>query len=106
MQNRICLAPTLVATVLWLTGCVAPTASGSPAPPFRMAGMSAQDALKTIASGTSTKADVLTQLGPANVVRFDSGFEVWVYSPPGAEFVVLFTPSGVVKKTRIRPLPT
>ena len=44
------------------------------------------------------------------MVKFDSGFEVWVYrnkSPetkaaPG-EFVILFAPSGVVKKTRLRP---
>lgn len=99
------LGAMVIGAGLWLTGCVAPGTSGSGAPPFRNASMSAQDAVKTIAAGSSTKADVLSQLGPANVVRFDSGFEVWVYSPPGTEFVVLFTPSGIVKKTRMRPLP-
>ena len=64
-----------------------------------------------VAIGKSGKADVQSALGDAAVVKFDSGFEVWVYRWPGAqqtnraatEFVVLFDPSGVVKKTRLRP---
>ena len=57
-----------------------------------------------------TSEDLPTPLGPATVVQFDSGYEVWVYrknplrSEPGnAEFVILFDPSGHVKKSRIRP---
>jgi hypothetical protein len=70
--------------------------------------------------GKSTKADVIAALGNAMVISFESGFEVWVYyiagdapprsrgaaekeTPGKAEFVVLFAPSGIVTKTRIRP---
>jgi hypothetical protein len=67
--------------------------------------MTAQEAARTIVAGSSTKPDVRAQLGPANVISFDSGFEVWVYSAPGAEFVILFTPAGIVKKTRTRRTP-
>ena len=49
-------------------------------------------------------------LAQANVINFDGGFEVWVYKgryaadvPKPAEFVVLFAPSGLVKKFRTRP---
>ena len=60
-----------------------------------------------------TKADVIAALGETTAIRFDSGFEVWAYQwgpqgPPLAktdEFVVLFTPSGVVAKTRLRSAP-
>ena len=67
------------------------------------------------------KADVLAALGPATVVRFDSGYEVWLYrlvetssrknqdEPPNrdrggqpSELVMLFNPSGSVSKVRIR----
>jgi len=78
--------------------------------------------------GKTTKADVIASLGETSVIRFDSGYEVWVYrladdanavenlaqriansrsdkawprTPP--EFVILFAPSGVVAKTRFRP---
>jgi outer membrane protein assembly factor BamE (lipoprotein component of BamABCDE complex) len=67
----------------------------------------------------STKAQVTAALGSAAVVRFDSGYEVWVYryvqkAParpnqlaleeiPPSELVLLFAPSGVVTKVRIRP---
>ena len=69
------------------------------------------------------KADVIGALGPATVIRFDSGYEVWVYrfveaaerknqdKPPNrgerggqpSELVMLFNPSGSVSKVRIRP---
>ncbi len=69
-----------------------------------------------------TKRDVLATLGQTASVTFDSGYEIWVYhlsdgepqraarwqqeAPRGqAEFVVLFDPSGVVTKTRVRPAP-
>jgi hypothetical protein len=73
----------------------------------------------------STKAEVDAAFGPAAIVRFDSGYEVWVYrfveavprkrsdkarSAPAAEadaapseLVLLFNPAGVVAKVRIRP---
>jgi len=71
---------------------------------------SAQAAQETLTIGKSTKADVRAALGEAIVVDFDSGYEVWVYrerlrekaTTPGTEFVLLFDPSGVLAKTRIR----
>ncbi len=77
-------------------------AAGSPSPTA---------AQSSIAVGKSTRADVLAALGPGNTIAFDSGYEVWVYRWPGAqgtsraatELVILFEPSGIVKKTRIRP---
>ncbi|WP_280151447.1 hypothetical protein [Piscinibacter sp. XHJ-5] len=64
-----------------------------------------------IAIGKSTRADVSAALGQAIVIPFDSGHEVWVYRWPGAdrtsraatELVILFEPSGVAKKVRVRP---
>jgi hypothetical protein len=64
----------------------------------------------TVRPGASAKADVQAALGRANVVVFDSGWEVWVYRWPGAdrstdaatELVLLFDRSGVVRKSRIR----
>lgn len=59
-----------------------------------------------IMPGQSTKADVRAALGETLAIRFDSGYEVWVYRLPNTrtgEFVVLFAPSGHVAKTRIRP---
>ena len=96
--------------------------------------ISARNARDAITIGKSTKADVIAAFGKTTVVSFDSGFEVWVYQITGervtgktaakaswverilhagseketrgkTEFVVLFAPSGVVAKTRIRPAP-
>jgi hypothetical protein len=72
--------------------------------------LSAQAAKDTISIGKSTKSDVTAALGQAVVIDFDSGYEVWVYRektqdkapPPRTEFVLLFAPSGIVTKTRIR----
>jgi len=93
-----------------LAGCAGPGGVEDTRPPFRDAALSMQAAQGRVIPGTSTKADVAAALGPATVVRFDSGYEVWAYrekpprsETPGAEFVVLFTPSGIVQKTRIRP---
>jgi len=59
-----------------------------------------------------TKADVAATFGRAAIVRFDSGYEVWSYQSEGkeppfrkSEFVVLFSPAGVVAKTRLRAAP-
>ena len=70
-----------------------------------------QAAMQRLAPGKSTQADVLAALGPATVIPFDSGWQVWVYRWPGrektaraaTELVVLFEPSGLVSKARIRP---
>jgi hypothetical protein len=70
-----------------------------------------EPAMQMIAIGKSTKADVAAALGPAIAIPFDSGYEVWVYRWPGAdrtpraatELVVLFEPSGLATKLRLRP---
>jgi hypothetical protein len=67
--------------------------------------------MEMIVIGKSTKADVSSALGRAVVVSFDSGYEVWVYRWAGSdrtaraatELVVLFAPSGLVTKVRLRP---
>ena len=59
--------------------------------------------------GKSTKADVLATLGETLVISFDTGYEIWVYQlgrARTAEFVILFAPSDVVAKTRIRSFAT
>ena len=70
-----------------------------------------QAAMDMIAIGKSTKANVSSALGEAIVIPFDSGYEVWVYRWAGAdrttraatELVVLFEPSGLATKVRVRP---
>lgn len=70
-----------------------------------------QAAMDMVAIGKSTKVDVSSALGKAIVIPFDSGYEVWVYRWPGSdkttraatELVVLFDPSGIVTKARVRP---
>ena len=98
---------------IFLASCVTPFgafSTGDSAPTFRDASLSMQGAKDLVVAGSATKADVLAALGMGKVVTFDSGFEVWVYQERSAnaaadkaEFVVLFTPAGIVKKTRIRP---
>jgi len=97
-----------VCVSLVLAGCATPPDEARP--PFRDSQLSMQGAQALVIPGSSTKADVAAALGPATVVRFDSGYEVWAYREkpakseiPGAEFVILFAPTGVVQKTRIRP---
>ncbi|MBT9503344.1 MAG: hypothetical protein IV092_19030 [Burkholderiaceae bacterium] len=69
-------------------------------------------ALELIAIGRSGRAEVAAALGSkAIVIPFDSGYEVWVYRWPGpdktsraaTELVLLFEPSGLLKKLRLRP---
>ena len=114
LASLICMICLTCLTCLVLAGCAGPSAGTNPQatmPAFRDPAMSIQSANASIAIGTSTRAEVLAALGPASVVKFDSGYEVWVYrgkSPntatKPAELVILFAPSGVVKKTRIKPL--
>lgn len=97
----------MAAGCAWVGETLKPDAPGV----IRPGGRSATAAQDSVVAGKSTKADVMAALGEATVIPFDSGFEVWVYRWPGAsgtlraatELVVLFEPSGVVKKTRIRP---
>ena len=64
-----------------------------------------------VLAGTSTREQVAAALGPANVIAFDSGWQVWVYrwlgpdrsTQSATELVVLFDPSGVARKVRVRP---
>lgn len=103
-----------VCVSLVLAGCAGPgglPGSGDIQPLFRDKALAMPDAQAMVIPGTSSKADITAALGPAaSVVRFDSGYEVWAYrekppgsETPGAEFVILFAPSGIVQKTRIRP---
>jgi hypothetical protein len=97
-----------------VAGCAGPAGSLNPegGTAFSLPeGITAQAAKDTVVIGKSTKADVMAALGKATEIRFDSGYELWVYRDKGSrtairmptEFVILFAPSGVVKKTRIRP---
>lgn len=108
-------AGAMLLACLWLAGCAGPGGlfgSQEAPPPFRDPAMTMESAQGAIVAGQSTKADVVAALGDAATsVKFDSGFEVWVYrkktpQPTAAnpELVILFTPGGVVKKTRIRPV--
>ena len=79
----------------------------------------ADRAKDAVEAGKSSKADVAAALGETLVIRFDTGYEVWVYdvdsqapragdkatSDIRAEFVILFRPSGLVAKTRVRTVP-
>ena len=66
---------------LWLAGCAgAGLFGGGPdAPPFSNPTLSMQSASDSVTVGKSSKADVMTALGAATVINFDSGYEVWVY---------------------------
>jgi hypothetical protein len=114
-----------------ITGCAVPGASSdttATATPIRATTISASNARDAITIGKSTKTDVMAALGKTTVISFDSGFEVWVYqvasdttakpgwaeffgragsnkAPGKTEFVILFAPSGVVTKARIRAAP-
>ena len=80
-----------------LAGC-ATQPPPKPAPTPSLAQRSA-----SLAIGTSTKSDVRAALGEGTEVNFDSGYAVWVYRQPDvAELVLLFEPSGILSKTRMR----
>ena len=107
--RRLWQASLLLVGCQWLVACGRLRASDA-VPTFRNTGISMQDARDAIVVGQTTQAETMATLGPATEIRFDSGYAVWVYrdraAEPGAdraEFVVLFAPSGIVKKTRLRP---
>jgi hypothetical protein len=121
MMRQLYRASAACAFIACVSGCAAP---GGP-----LTTVTAPNARDAIIIGKSTKADVMAALGKTTAIRFDSGYEVWVYRVTGGisaslggggpfrradsdkraldrtEFVVLFAPSGVVAKTRIRPPP-
>ena len=100
----------------WIAIALCACAAGCATPAATTGGIaSARDAQAAVAIGKSTKADVEAALGKAIVVGFDSGFEVWVYRErraaaglfaqprrEQAELVLLFEPSGILKKMRVR----
>lgn len=105
-------APIACVLIALLAGCAGTGSLREDAPGLIQAvGVTPQAARDAITLGSSTKADVVGALGKAIVIRFDSGYEVWVYRWRGAqpttraatELVLLFEPSGLVKKARIRP---
>jgi hypothetical protein len=70
------------------------------APAEKTAADEANDALLV----GESKSEVRGAYGAAAAIRFDTGYEVWSYRyGKGTEFSVLFSPSGVVEKTRLRP---
>lgn len=115
-------AGVVVAFCACVAGCATPGASS-------LTAVSAHTVRNAITIGKSTRTDVIAALGKTRGIRFESGFEVWAYrvtgdtsarldlgelfrsadsekrSPGETEFVILFAPSGVVTKTRIRPPP-
>jgi hypothetical protein len=94
------------------SGCGAPLLQqeARPAPVFRDAGMTAALASQSVVVGRSTKPQVAALLGPGETLRFENGYEVWVYRArdPQArarseELAILFDPAGVAAKVRLRP---
>jgi hypothetical protein len=97
----------------------------APAIAVSVAGSGAE---RNIVIGQSTKKDLLAAFGPAYVIRFDNGYEVWGYQKNdgivmsakatvermnqgmswlgNTEIVALLAPDGIVAKIRIRPAPT
>ena len=102
----------LLFTLVLLGGCTLlqppPEPAEKPLGPGEI--LSAQAAQDVLAIGHSTKADVRAALGQAVVVDFASAYEVWVYrerpkgdsAAPRTELVLLFAPSGILSKTRVR----
>jgi hypothetical protein len=83
--------------LLFVSACASPPPEAQPP--------SLRPAFERLVIGKSTKADVRAALGDALVIDFDSGYEVWVYreqltGQPPKEFVLLFTPSGILAKRR------
>lgn len=112
----IAIAVALAAQVA-LGGCAGPQRQRQEraAPTFRDPGLTVQAALDVLIPGQSRQAEVLATLGPATVVRFASGYQVWVYrgrpdrrnaeAAEVPELVILFSPAGVAQKARVR-VPT
>ena len=114
-MNRSTVARFALRTGLAVAGCLTLVAcasliAGNPVPPFRDSTLSMRDAQQSVLEGETTQRAVLVALGPATEIKFDSGYTIWVYRAKAAapdtdqaELVILFSPSGIVKKTRLRP---
>jgi hypothetical protein len=87
---------------VFLALCVVLAGCATPPPPKPAAGPTLAELASSLTTGQSTKSDVRAALGEGTVVSFDSGYEVWVYRQPAAELVLLFEPSGILDKTRLR----
>ena len=106
-MSACCRAAAALACTVGVAGCTAPQAS---APSAFVASPSAKvvpvnRTQHAVVVGRSTKADVAASLGETLVIGFDNAYEVWVYrlaEDRRGEFVILFEPSGVVAKTRVR----
>jgi hypothetical protein len=91
-----------------LAGCALLQPADAPLGPGEVTSASAARA--ALIPGKSTKAEVRAALGEAIILDFDSGYEVWVYRerlrekhpPPPGELVLLFEPSGILAKARVR----
>ena len=99
------LAP--VAFAVAIAGCAGPQATAPSAfvASKRAAVVAANRAQNAVVIGRSTRADVAAALGETLVIGFDNAYEVWVYrlaEDRRGEFVVLFEPSGVATKMRVR----
>jgi hypothetical protein len=101
----------LLAACAALAGCAGPAGNGPPVrPPFTDARLTVDTAAGRVAIGRSTRQDVAAALGPAETLRFDTGWEAWVYrtrddhgeAVDGPELVLLFDPGGVLQKARVR----
>lgn len=91
--------PLALGCMLFVAGC-----ASAPAPPGMQ--VDAQRAA-TVLPGQSTRDSVRASLGATKAITFDSGYQTWLYqlgrgAGRHAEFVVLFDPAGVVRKTRTR----
>ena len=111
----------LVAGCIGLAGCasVNPTVlleSSQQPPIFQNKNLSLESAaasLQTLATSgrNASQPEVTNLLGKAtSKVRFDNGYEIWVYRnasikapASGTELVLLFAPDGLLKKYRVRP---
>ncbi len=61
-----------------------------------------------VVPGRTTRAELLAAFGPTKTVRFDSGYETWLYEANAgagrhSELVLLLDRAGVVQKMRRRP---
>ena len=110
-MNRLHRIGAALISALCLAGCE------TPGPPMNPSAMVTSQRLTVnpanrmrdaVVAGKSTKTEVRAALGDTLAISFDNGYEVWVYRldrDTTAEFVILFGPSGIVAKTRIRPDP-
>jgi hypothetical protein len=94
------LMPLLIPTAM-LSGC----ATNAPEP----GKVVAQDRFtQGVVPGRTTRAELLAAFGPTKTVRFDSGYETWLYESEAGggrhtELVLLLDRSGIVRKMRVRP---